>query len=97
MTEPKYIYFRFEGYSKTGKTKHWKVYAKEDDTLLGEIGFDAAWWSYDFYPAPNMKFEKHCMRDIADFCEEQEKLWRQHNRELMKGLKEITDKILSNT
>ena len=72
--EPKYIKFRENGLSKSGKTKRWIVTAKDDATdMLGEIQWFGRWRCYVFY-AFNAYFEWRCLRDIANFCEQQTKI-----------------------
>jgi len=72
-----YIQFLDAGYSDTGKTKVWDVATIDDsEDLLGEIRFDAGWWKYKFCPFPKTEYEFVCLREIANFCEEQTKLWR---------------------
>ena len=72
MSEPKYIQFVDSGYSKSGKTRIWNVAIKEDsEDLIGQIRWFASWRCYAFYPYDKTVFEKTCLRDIANFCEEQ--------------------------
>lgn len=83
MTEPKYIHFEQTGISPTGKTKIWAVLTSDgEDTLLGHIKYYGAWHQYSFYtdsPFTDLVFEKQCLRDIANFCEEQSKLQRSNS------------------
>jgi hypothetical protein len=77
--EGKYIRFILVGRSLTGKTNIYWVQSKEEDSVLGQINWYSAWYQYAFFPqSPNMEtvFEKNCLRDIANFCEEQTKLQR---------------------
>ena len=75
--EPKYIQFVFAKYSNTGKTEQWNVATKEDaEDLLGVVKFYAPWYCYAFFPFDKTLYEKQCLRDIAEFCEQQNKLWR---------------------
>ena len=61
----------FEHFGSTGKTHVWNVLAKDEYVRLGEIRWFARWRAYAFFPAPNLVFEKTCLRDIAAFCESQ--------------------------
>ena len=84
MTEPKYIKFVLSGTSASGKTKIWRITAKDDDSdFLGWIKWYGAWRCYGFFPyallSSNLVLEKQCLRDIADFCEEQTKLQKSHS------------------
>jgi hypothetical protein len=72
-----HIQFLDAGFSDTGKTHIWDVATIEDkEDLLGEIRFAAGWYCYAFFPSPKTQYEKTCLREIADFCEEQTKKWR---------------------
>lgn len=44
---------------------------------LGSIHWHGAWRKYCFFPKPETVFEQDCLRDIADFCQEQSKLHRE--------------------
>lgn len=71
MKEPKYIQFVNAGYSSSGKTKVWDVATKEDsEDLIGQVRWFGSWRCYAFYPYDKTVFEKTCLRDIANFCEE---------------------------
>lgn len=76
-TDAKYIKFILDRKSPTGKTNIWKVVNKNNQVCLGEICFWGGWHSYVFSPHPQMIFEKQCLRDIANFCEQQTKLQRE--------------------
>ena len=86
MSEPKYIEFHWKGYSKSGVTETWHVVPKDNNSIvLGLIKWDAPWRCYSFFIYPWMfankddflKYEKFCMRDIANFCEKVTKLQRE--------------------
>jgi len=67
------------GTSKTGKTKIFEVVTNEEKMqILGYIKWDGPWRKYTFQPTPDTKFEETCMRDIADFIQEQTK---QHKKQ----------------
>jgi hypothetical protein len=84
LKEPKHIQFVFIGNSDSGKTKRWHVATKDDsEDLIGEIRWFGPWECYVLYPFGRTVFEKQCLRDIADFCEEQTKqnrLLTQHKK-----------------
>jgi hypothetical protein len=78
MSEPKYIEFHWAGYSKSGVTETWRVIPKDsNNTVIGLVKWDGPWRCYSFFIYPWMfankddylKYEKVCMRDIANFCE----------------------------
>jgi hypothetical protein len=78
MNEPKHIRFSDSRPSKSGKTKIWLVVSKYDiSDFLGEIRWFGRWRCYAFYPMPTTVFEKTCLRDIANFCEEQTRLHKE--------------------
>ena len=55
--------------SATGATSVWSV--KKGQITLGKIAWFSSWRKYAFFPEPNTVFEEDCLRDIADFCEQQ--------------------------
>lgn len=74
----KYIEF-VEKPSISTKTKVWELVRKDNaENRLGLIGWYPAWRGYVFSPPINTHtfFERHCLRDIADFIEEQNGLHR---------------------
>jgi hypothetical protein len=60
------------------KTTVWEVVNKETGARIGRIGWYGGWRGYAFFPFPNCLFEQQCLRDIADFVEEQTKLHREN-------------------
>jgi len=57
----------------TGKTKIWEVMSKEQESILGVIKWYGPWRRYSFFPQSDTRFEKTCLWDIADFCDEETK------------------------
>ena len=55
------------------KTKVWWVINKYDDGQLGWIGWFPRWRCYSFWVKPDTVYEKTCLREIAQFCEDQTK------------------------
>lgn len=79
--QPKWIEFK-PVLSKT-KTKIWEVYPigkEESNVALGSIKWFGRWRCYAFFASYDPILEKQCLRDIADFCEEQTNLHRQSKR-----------------
>lgn len=70
-TEGKYIDFRLHAVSPSGKTKTWKVQNRENLTILGTISWFGRWRKYVFEPLADMVFEETCMRDIAQFIQQE--------------------------
>ena len=72
-------YIRFVSAEPKPKTKVWDVVKNTDDEFkitLGEVSWFGRWRCYAFFPHLDTVFEKTCLRDIADFCEEQTKAHR---------------------
>ena len=79
MMDMKWIKIIETGTSKTGKTKIFEVVTNEDKMqILGYISWDGPWRKYIFQSVAHTKFEEVCMRDIADFIQEQTK---QHKKQ----------------
>lgn len=66
-----FIEFQGGGESASGKTGIYLVVAKTGGKNLGEVRWFGRWRCYGFYPYEGTVFERHCLRDIADFCERQ--------------------------
>jgi hypothetical protein len=67
----KWIEFRERNAGPGRKTKVWEVVAKDGGVSLGAIGWYSAWRTYALYPEHGTIFEPTCLRDIADFIQEQ--------------------------
>ena len=59
------------------KTKRWVVLPNDGGYALGSIGFYPRWRKYCYFAARSTIFEQDCLRDIADFIEDQTKEHRQ--------------------
>jgi hypothetical protein len=70
-TEGKYIDFFWTAWSRTGKTKQWIVQNRENQTVLGHITWFGRWRKYVFEPDEDMVFEETCLRDIAQFIQQE--------------------------
>ena len=64
----KHLFFMF--LKDKPKTSVWEVRNKYEYTLLGCVKWFAKFRKYSFFPEKDTVFEKDCLRDIADFCEE---------------------------
>ena len=51
-------------------TRIWIVKTLAGDTILGLVKWWGAWRCYCFFPAAETLYEKVCLREIADFCEQ---------------------------
>lgn len=78
MTKDKYIRFEPRPEAAKGrKTQVWRVITTYDPpTNLGWIGWFARWRKYAFYPDSSTVYEQACLRDIANFCEEETKKYK---------------------
>lgn len=63
------------------KTIVWEVRRKDGSAKLGRIGWYGAWRGYAFFPYKDCLFEQTCLRDIADFIEDQNKKHRLARKE----------------
>jgi hypothetical protein len=85
MSELKYIQFVDAGYSSSGKTRVWEVATRDDaKDVIGEVRWFASWRCYAFYPYDKTVFEKTCLRDIANFCEDSTSFHNWHKKEAQK-------------
>ena len=77
----KYIQFVEDDLPKL-KTRRWRVESIFDAlrSNLGYVKWFGRWRCYAFFPFRESIFEKQCLRDIAQFCEEQTKLHRKKAR-----------------
>ena|SRR2546426_700037 len=82
-----YIRFVHTGQSESGKTMIWRVENELDRIFLGSVKWFSKWRTYAFDAEPDIVFEKTCLRDIAQFCEE---LTEEHrNRQYVNPTAEI--------
>lgn len=80
MSEPKWISFQ-EDTPPAWKTKYWRVVATKGNTFLGGIKWWGGWRRYCFFPEQATIFEQDCLRDIANFCDEQTRAHRAKREE----------------
>jgi len=59
------------------KTKLWFVDIKDTVECLGKIKWFSRWRKYCFFPFPDTVYEKDCLRDIAEFTENETKKHKQ--------------------
>lgn len=87
MTEGKHIFF-VETLQPLGrKTKVWRVKSKGlESTCLGVVKWFPRWRCYGFFPEMLTVFEKVCLRDLAQFCEEKTEEHKRAKRESRKSL-----------
>ncbi len=78
-----YVRFIHVGESASKRTLVWMVAGRggdgADDFELGYVKWFAPWKTYSFEPHSGTVFEKRCLRDIAQFCEE---LTKEHRERL---------------
>jgi hypothetical protein len=72
MSQPKWITFTPAPTEKERRTLRWRVRSIEGfgGQVIGHIEWYARWRCYAFFPAAETVFEKTCLRDLADFCEQ---------------------------
>ena len=75
-----YIEFVQRTKPENKKTSVWEIYDKENESYLGLVKFYEAWREYCFFAAPCTIFEWICLREIADFCEERTREWRENKK-----------------
>ncbi len=51
------------------RTRRWKATSR-DGALLGFVEWYRPWRCYAFFPHSDTIFEKTCLRDLADWCEQ---------------------------
>lgn len=85
--EPKYIEFVKIDVSDSGKTDIYGVRTKDGAETIGVISWFGRWRCYAFTPKEDTVFEKQCLRDIANFCENVTTIHRLANKEIKKGEK----------
>jgi len=75
--EGQWIRFVDEGVPKNAKTHIFRIEAKTDFTegvedlvILGTVKWFGRWRAYCFFPGTNTVYEKTCLREIADFCQD---------------------------
>lgn len=62
--------FRDDGPVNVGaKTRQFSVFSRRTRSLLGYVKWWANWRQYCFFPL-NSLFDKNCLREVAQFCEE---------------------------
>ncbi len=56
------------------KTKTWSIMSKYEEGLeLGQISWFSKWRKYAFFPKDSTLYEEKCLRDIAQFLQDQTK------------------------
>jgi hypothetical protein len=71
-----HIVIRHHGQREGLKTNLYGVWPKDDDRHehpLGNITWFGRWRKYTFNPLPNTTYEETCLREIAQFIEEETK------------------------
>ena len=53
------------------KTNVWLVVPNEGRERLGEIKWFSHWRKYAFFPLPDTVYEDDCLKDIAEFIDQQ--------------------------
>lgn len=77
--ENKFVNIEGVGPSPTKKTFIYAVKAKSDAIAaltLGTIKWYGAWRKYVFHPAEHTLFDHHCLREIAEVCDQLSQAFR---------------------
>ncbi len=64
-------YINFVLMKEGAKTNVWHVAAKGLNEKLGEIKWFSHWRKYAFFPSDGTVYEDDCLKDIAEFIEQQ--------------------------
>lgn len=67
MVQGKWISFKEAEFK--GKTKLFFVFAKNDNSLIGQVKWYAPWRQYGFFPGPGTVYERQCLLDITRFIQ----------------------------
>lgn len=68
MSQPKWFVLNHAQVEKGRRTLRWRVTSLDGGTL-GHVEWYSPWRCY-FLPSVETLFEKTCLRDLADFCEQ---------------------------
>lgn len=60
------------------KTKRFWVKPKDSDDTLGYISWYGRWRKYCFFPNGDTVYEWDCLRDIADFIEQETQEYKEN-------------------
>lgn len=72
----KWIRFDKQPRKADRKTDTWAVSPLDGGEPLGQVAFFGAWRKFAFFPFEGTLYEADCLRDIAQFCEDQTNEWR---------------------
>lgn len=75
-------WIKFVEMQTSTKTKIFMVYAKQDDSVIGQVRWYAPWRQYSFQPMEGTVFERQCLLDITRFIQN-----LMNERKLQKKLK----------
>lgn len=73
----KWIDFKLQPKNPERKTNLWVVYTKDGRMDLGHVEWFSRWRCYVFFPSMDTVFERDCLRDIANFIEQQTKDYKE--------------------
>lgn len=71
-----WIKFTFHSKSDSGLTSRWSILrtngvVADGCRALGWVAWYAPWRKYTMFSVEGITFDASCLRDIADFCEQQ--------------------------
>lgn len=73
-------WIKFVPIDPTGKTSRWQVATTDESSVLGSVHWFGRWRQYAFFPLPDTVYERQCLRDIAEFCEQKTAEWRRDGK-----------------
>lgn len=73
--------------TKIAKTHKFAVINQYNGSLIGYVKFYAHWRQYTFFPL-NCILNKDCLREIAEYCEEQTSAYRMKRKAFPASLEE---------
>lgn len=66
-----YLLFRDDGPVARGrKTRRFAAISRQNRRQLGFVKWYAQWRQYTFFPFAATVFDKKCLRELAEFCED---------------------------
>jgi hypothetical protein len=77
-------YIQFVEDTPKPKTNVWEVVTRPGGVVIGVIQWYSPWRKYGFFPRDDTVYEQVCLREIAQFCEN-ETASRKRQRELKKA------------
>lgn len=81
LHETRWLWIELARASESGRTHVWHVRSKSSGDLLGRVAWFGRWRQYAFHPVGDTVYNAQCMRDLADFCEWQNREKKRRDEE----------------